>query len=129
MVTTGVPVHHRNRRSRAFARRLDASPQIRAAARYSTPPPPPRPFHRLIKAIVFTAIVFVRLDVQLFPGFFGKLDAPYMGYYSMLYIEDNFHNPIRVVFLAFLLQKRLVWHQVPHPPPPPTPRAMGPSMM
>ena len=79
------------------------------------PTAPIHRFHRLIKAFVFTAIVFPRLDTQIFPGWFGKLDAPYMGYSSMLYIENMFHNPIRVVFLAYLMQRRLVWHQVHSP--------------
>eukprot|EP00668_Euglena_longa_P012502 GGOE01014957.1.p1 GENE.GGOE01014957.1~~GGOE01014957.1.p1 ORF type:complete len:2027 (-),score=588.17 GGOE01014957.1:133-6213(-) len=69
---------------------------------------------RWIKTIVFLSVYFVRLDVQLFPGRLGRLDQPYLSFWSMLFVEHTYHNPLKKVFLGYLLQFRVHWSEL-HP--------------
>ena len=61
---------------------------------------------RWVKCVAFFTVYFLRLDVKIFAGFFARMDKAWVGYWSMLYIENRFHNPIKKLFLAYLCQHR-----------------------
>ena len=69
---------------------------------------------RWVKMVLFTSVYFFRLDSPLFPGLLGKLDVAVNGYWSMLYVEDNYHNPLKRTFLAYLCYGSVPWDQT-HP--------------
>ena len=61
---------------------------------------------RFVKVVLFMSIYFVRLDSKIMAGRLSKMDVPWVGYWSMLFIEEVYHNPLRKIFLAYLCMHR-----------------------
>eukprot|EP00760_Papus_ankaliazontas_P006646 PhM_4_TR13120/c0_g1_i1/m.1791 len=67
---------------------------------------------RFIKAMFAISVFFARLDMDLLPEQFMFLDLGYWSFYSMLFVDEEYNNPIALTFTSILTAEWAVRRQL-----------------